>query len=74
MSGPATIFNLDKEKSRIFVGSFPPDYNIQSNVRDINPFQGEMEDIVIGNTPVSLWNFVDGEDNNRGARERFASS
>lgn len=32
-------------------------------------FDGQIEDLVIGETPISLWNFRDAE-NNRGAHER----
>jgi laminin alpha 3/5 len=34
-------------------------------------FEGQIEELVIGETPVSLWNFVDAE-NNVGAIERCA--
>ncbi|KAL1517260.1 hypothetical protein ABEB36_001047 [Hypothenemus hampei] len=68
LNGPYTIFNLDKDKSKLFVGSPPLNYEIQLD--DNNYFEGEIEDLVVGNTPVSLWNFVNGEDNNHGAKER----
>lgn len=70
LSGPLMIFNLDKEKSKIFVGGFPSKYEMQSDVRDFNSFQGEVEEVVVGNTPVSLWNFVDGYNNYNGSKER----
>lgn len=69
LTGPYTIFNLDKDKSKLFVGSFPVNYEMQKDI-DVNSFEGEIEDLVIGNTPVSLWNFVDGYENNHGAKER----
>lgn len=37
---------------------------------DVNSFEGEIEDLVIGEKPVSLWNFNDGYENNHGAIER----
>lgn len=67
---PYTIFNLDKDKSKLFVGSFPDNYDIQKEI-DYNSFEGEIEDLVIGDTPVSLWNFNNGHENNHGAIERF---
>lgn len=70
LSGPLMIFNLEKDKSKIFVGGFPSKYAMQNDVRDFNAFQGEVEDVVVGNTPVSLWNFVDGFNNNNGSVER----
>ncbi|KAJ8973565.1 hypothetical protein NQ317_009589 [Molorchus minor] len=69
LSGPYTIFNLDKDKSKIFVGSVPPqNYKMQKEIV-INYFVGEIEDLVIGNTPVGLWNFNYAY-NTRGAMER----
>ncbi|VEN47917.1 unnamed protein product [Callosobruchus maculatus] len=71
LSGPYTIFNLDKDKSKIFVGGYPSKYDAQLQDQvDMDSFQGEIEDVVIGNTPVSLWNFADGYENNHGAKER----
>ncbi|CAG9771124.1 unnamed protein product [Ceutorhynchus assimilis] len=69
LTGPYTIFNLDKDKSKLFVGSFPVNYEMQKDI-DVNSFEGEIEELVIGNTPVSLWNFVDAYENNHGAKER----
>lgn len=69
LSESNTIFNLDNEKSKIFVGSFPVNYEMQKEI-DVSSFEGEIEDLVIGNTPVSLWNFKEGYENNHGAKER----
>ncbi|XP_050301015.1 laminin subunit alpha [Anthonomus grandis grandis] len=69
LKGPYTILNLDKEKSKLFVGSFPPNYEMQKDI-DVSSFDGEIEELVIGNKPVSLWNFVNGYENNHGAQER----
>ncbi|CAG9860176.1 unnamed protein product [Phyllotreta striolata] len=68
-SGPYTVFNLDQENSKIFVGSVPNNYQVPEGL-DSGAFSGEMEDMVIGNTPVSLWNFNEGYENNHGALER----
>ncbi|CAG9836790.1 unnamed protein product [Diabrotica balteata] len=69
LSGPYTVFNLDEKNSKIFVGSIPNNYQVPDGL-DSGSFDGEMEDIVIGNTPVSLWNFNYGYENNHGALER----
>lgn len=66
---PYTIFNLDKDKSKLFVGGSPPNSNLQNEI-DTDTFEGEIEDLVIGDTPVSLWNFNNGHENNHGAVER----
>lgn len=69
--GHYSIFNLDKDKSKLFVGSFPPtNYEIQKDIADYNSFEGEIEELVIGDRPVSLWNFNQGYENNHPAFER----
>lgn len=68
MSGSASILNLDPEESKIYVGGTPTTAKIQSAVK-YNSFFGQMEELVIGDTPISLWNFKDAENNN-GALER----
>ncbi|XP_017779043.1 PREDICTED: laminin subunit alpha isoform X2 [Nicrophorus vespilloides] len=69
LEGPYSIFNLDKNYSKIFVGSYPLEFKMQDKVMQ-NSFEGEVEGLVIGETPVSLWNFNKGYDNNQGAQER----
>ncbi|CAH0547112.1 unnamed protein product [Brassicogethes aeneus] len=71
ITGHYSIFNLDKEKSKLFVGSFPPtNYEIQKEISEFNSLEGEIEDFVIGDRPISLWNFNQGYENNHGAMER----
>lgn len=70
LEGPRTIFNLDKEKSKLCVGSCPINVKLQSPINEVNSFVGEMEDLVVGDTPVGLWNFDEGYDNTQGALER----
>ncbi|KAJ9580421.1 hypothetical protein L9F63_024397, partial [Diploptera punctata] len=69
LSGTRSIFNVDPEHSKLFVGGWPITFEIQDNVK-YQSFEGQMEELVVGNTPVSLWNFVDSENNNHGAQER----
>ncbi|CAG9821860.1 unnamed protein product [Phaedon cochleariae] len=69
LAGPYTMFNLDEKKSKIFVGSFPSNYEMQEGI-DFSSFDGEIEDLVVGDTPLSLWNFNYGYENSRGALER----
>ena len=68
LSGTYSIFNLDQELSKLFVGGLQVYYGIQPEIK-YQSFEGEIEELVIGDTPVSLWNFVDAE-NNPGALER----
>lgn len=64
-----SIFNVDPDHSRLFVGGYPSSFQMQNTVTATS-FEGEMEELVIGDIPVSLWNFVDGENNRQGAIER----
>ena len=69
IEGPHSIFNLDQEKSKLFVGGFPPSFQVQDSVIS-SSFEGEMEELMIGEVPVSFWNFVHGENNWKPAFER----
>ncbi|KAB0790802.1 hypothetical protein PPYR_15312 [Photinus pyralis] len=69
LQGPKTIFNLDRNQSKLFIGGYPPQFPIQEQIIQ-NSFDGEIEDVVIGETPISLWNFVEGNENNHGATRR----
>lgn len=70
LPGTSSIFNLDQELSKLFVGGFPVYFGMQPEIK-YQAFEGQIEELVIGETPVSLWNFVDAE-NNVGAIERCA--
>lgn len=67
--GSYSIFNVDQEHSKLFVGGYPSSFNMQSAVT-ASSFEGEMEELVVGDTPVSFWNFIDGENNQKAAIER----
>lgn len=69
INGTSSILNLDPEHSKLFVGGYPTSFKIQDEVKE-SSFEGEMEDLVVGDTPISLWNFVDAANNHYGARER----
>lgn len=66
--GTYSILNLDQEHSKLYVGGYPTGFKIQDAVKT-SSFEGEIEDLVIGGTPVSLWNFMDAVNIN-GAKER----
>lgn len=70
LPGMHTIFNLHKDQSKLFVGGYPPKYKIQEAVR-FSSFEGQIEELVIGDTPVGLWNFVEAQGNSTGAWERY---
>lgn len=69
LTGPYYVFNVDREHSKLFVGGYPSSFHIQDAVT-ASSFEGEMEELVIGDIPVSFWNFVYGENNQKSALER----
>lgn len=42
----------------MFVGGLPASFKAQSGVAELS-LDGQVEDLVIGTTPVGLWNYVD---------------
>lgn len=69
LSGDFYIFNVDQEHSKLFVGGYPSSFRVQQAVT-ASSYEGEMEELVIGDIPVSFWNFIDGENNQKSALER----
>ncbi|KAJ8738019.1 hypothetical protein PYW08_000614 [Mythimna loreyi] len=67
LPGQHTIFNLDKQKSKLYVGGTPSNANLQSVIYPA--FVGQIEELMIGDTPVGLWNFVSAQ-KLKGARQR----
>lgn len=67
LSGTDNVFDLTRDNTRIFVGG-SPDLNQQP--LKYNSFDGEIEDLRLNDEKVGLWNFVDAQNNNDGARER----
>ncbi|KAL0902126.1 hypothetical protein ABMA27_000070 [Loxostege sticticalis] len=67
LPGQHTIFNLDRQKSKLYVGGVPSDAKLQGI--SFPAFEGQIEELVIGDTPVGLWNSISSE-NLKGARQR----
>lgn len=67
LPGQHTIFNLDREKSKLYVGGVPSDAKLQSI--NFPAFEGQIEELMIGDSPVGLWNSVSAA-NLKGARQR----
>ncbi|SPP85142.1 laminin subunit alpha [Drosophila guanche] len=70
LEGSQNILHVDRN-SRLFVGGYPgaPDFAAPEDIT-ANYFNGDIEDLRIGDENVGLWNFVYGEDNVEGVRER----
>lgn len=69
LAGTHSILNLDQDLSKLFVGGYPTSFSIQEAVK-YSSFEGQIEDLVIGDTPVGLWNFADAVNNENAAIER----
>ena len=68
LPGTFSVFNLDQDLSKIFIGGYPQTAKIQPTVLYAS-FRGEVEEVMIGDTAVGLWNFVEAA-NVYGAVER----
>ena len=69
LSGTFSVFNLDQDLSKLFIGGYPSTAKIQSIDVQFASFQGQVEEVMIGDAPAGLWNFVDAA-NVYGAVER----
>lgn len=69
LTGTHSILNLDQEHSKLFIGGYPTSFSIQDSVK-YSSFEGQIEDLIIGDTPVGLWNFADAVNNENAAIER----
>lgn len=58
LPGTFSVFNLDQDLSKLFIGGYPTAAKIQPTVLYAS-FRGEVEEVMVGDTPVGLWNFVD---------------
>ncbi|XP_048488928.1 laminin subunit alpha [Plutella xylostella] len=69
LPGQHTIFNLHRDKSRLYVGGAPS--AALPTLQDVRypAFEGQIEELMIGDTPVGLWNFASAA-NLKGARQR----
>lgn len=70
LSGDSSILNLDKEHSKIYVGGLPATFMAHRDIVDMS-LEGRVEDLMLGNTFVGLWNFVDSSGKNNGSEERY---
>ena len=68
LPGTFSVLNLDQETSKLFIGGYPRTARIQPSIQ-YAAFEGEVEELVVGDVPVGLWNFVEAE-NIYGAVER----
>lgn len=67
LPGAYNVFNVD-QNSKLFVGGYPPEYNMPNDVKS-GGFDGQIQDLQVGGEHVGLWNFVQAQ-NVQGGRER----
>lgn len=70
LGGSKTLFNLNKNSSRLYVGGLPAGET--RNPVKFSSFRGVVEDLRIGEEKVGLWNFKDST-NVQPAYERLVS-
>lgn len=70
LSGNSSILNLDKDHSKLFIGGLPATFKAQEGIAELS-LEGQVEDLILGNTFVGLWNFVDSSGGNHGSIERY---
>ena len=56
-----SVFNLNSEYSKIFVGGFPTEKKVQGKITSTD-MEGQIEGLTIGGKPVGLWNLKDSTD------------
>jgi laminin alpha 3/5 len=54
--GPSSVFNLDQQNSRIFIGGIPDNVQVQSAIK-YRRFIGSIEEVMLGDNPLGLWNY-----------------
>lgn len=70
LTGNSSILNLDKDHSKLFLGGLPATFQAQKNIVE-QSLEGRVEDLMLGNTFVGLWNFVESSGLNNGSIERY---
>ncbi|XP_064486972.1 laminin subunit alpha-like [Ornithodoros turicata] len=58
LQGTHSVFNLDQEHAKFYIGGVPDHSMVQLNLDDRNPFEGSIEELVFGSSPIGLWNFA----------------
>ena len=54
--GPSSVFNLDPQNTRIFIGGIPDNVEVQNTIQS-KRFRGHIEEVILGDNPLGLWNY-----------------
>ncbi|OTF75265.1 paramyosin-like protein, partial [Euroglyphus maynei] len=53
--GSASVFNLDRDQSKIFIGGVPPEVQLNPAIKNRH-FYGVISNVFLDNEPLGLWN------------------
>ncbi|KAG8193252.1 hypothetical protein JTE90_005598 [Oedothorax gibbosus] len=71
LPGTYSVFNLDPKVSKFFIGGINENLLLPDTLQNFH-FDGCIEDVIFGETPVGLWDFVKSENNFEGCAEQDA--
>ncbi|GFY37998.1 laminin-like protein epi-1 [Trichonephila inaurata madagascariensis] len=69
LPGTYSVFNLDQKVSKFFIGGISEKLSLPDTLENYH-FDGCIEDVEFGETPIGLWDFVFAENNIEGCEER----
>lgn len=69
LSGNSSILNLDKDHSKLFIGGLPDKFIAQQGIVD-QSIEGQVEELMLGDTFIGFWNSVDSSGAKNGSDER----
>lgn len=69
LPGNFSVLNLDKDHSRLFIGGLRSPFEAQQGIQEVS-LDGSVEDLMIGNSVIGLWDFVNCSGENNGSVKR----
>lgn len=72
LEGTYTVFNIDRLHSKFYIGGIPKTIELQDKIENTN-FDGEIQQVTLGDSKISLWSFVSGRNNNRSIHNKEAA-
>lgn len=72
LEGTFTVFNLDRLHSKLYLGGIPKSIELQDKIENVD-FDGEIQQVILGDTKLGIWNFISGKNNNRGIYKKEAA-
>lgn len=69
LTGNFSALNLDKDISKLYIGGLPSRFEAPQGIVEVS-LDGRVEDLMLGNLPVGLWNFANASGENTGSIRR----